>query len=244
MSKIVKHSRYSYLVSLRDPTKAHHPHYCNGILVGERQVVTSAHCVDPNTGGHPLPVVHVGRECHNCPGDFLVVQSRSAKADSSWMGRVGESGDIAIVFLDTPVVGVTYATLSLDTEAVRRFGFNYLHSFTYDRYGTISELELLAREARTCTRAYNEGGFPEMVVNDGMLCASSLGPDDICQGYSGAPLIIKGTNSMDDLIVGIMSFGTAGCQLPAVYADVALYANDLLMLLNTGFPDTYKGSRK
>ena len=199
--------------------------------------MTAAHCVDPNTGGHLLPIVHVGRPCHNCDGEYTTVQASGAVADPSWAGKFLNSGDIAIVFLEKPITNVVPATLSMDTEAVRRFGFKFLHSFTYDRTGGVSETQLLAREAAPCQREYNQGDFPELLMQPGMLCASSLGPGDVCQGYSGAPLVIKGTTAAEDIVVGIMSFGTQGCQLPAVYADVAVYANDLLMLMNTAHHD-------
>ena len=218
----VNGERYPYLVSLRDPTSPEKPHYCNGILVGEKEVVTAAHCVDPKMGGHLLPLVKVGQA-----DSAMLVETKDVKVDDTWESSVLLAGDFALLVLEEKVKNAEPATLSMDPEAVRLFGFNFLHSFTYmEGKDTVNEVQLLAREPELCQRIYRNDDFTVDIL-PGMLCASAVG-SEVCSGFSGAPLIIKGEEPSEDIVVGLLSFGTEGCNLPAIYTDVSVYSKNLM----------------
>merc|ERR1712183_396218 len=62
-----------------------------------------------------------------------------------------------------------------------------------------------------------------------MLCAARPGKD-ACSGDSGGPLIVRGADHTEDVVVGIVSWGT-GCanpRYPGVYSRISM-AYDWIM---------------
>ena len=184
-------------------------------------MVTAAHCVDPKMGGHLLPLIKVGQ------ADSVFVETKDVLVEDTWESNVLLAGDFALLVLEEEVPNIQPATLSMDPEAVRLFGFQFLHSFTFvEGKDTVNEVQLLAREAALCQRIYRDDNFSVDIL-PGMLCASAIG-SEVCTGFSGAPLIIKGAEPSEDVVVGLLSFGTEGCNLPAIYTDVSVYSNNVL----------------
>eukprot|EP00588_Corethron_pennatum_P008952 CAMPEP_0194276414 /NCGR_PEP_ID=MMETSP0169-20130528/9026_1 /TAXON_ID=218684 /ORGANISM="Corethron pennatum, Strain L29A3" /LENGTH=123 /DNA_ID=CAMNT_0039020137 /DNA_START=741 /DNA_END=1109 /DNA_ORIENTATION=- len=55
-----------------------------------------------------------------------------------------------------------------------------------------------------------------------MLCTDSSDEGkDACQGDSGGPLIVKGNSSVEDILVGVVSWGSVCAKYPGVYSSVS-----------------------
>jgi len=63
--------------------------------------------------------------------------------------------------------------------------------------------------------------IPDIYITDNMLCTHPEGGRDSCQGDSGGPLIRRGPTAVDDVIVGVTSWGFVCGETPGVYARIS-----------------------
>lgn len=91
--------------------------------------------------------------------------------------------------------------------------------------GTASDI-LRQVDIRTASPEFCKSQLGSSYGNPTYLCAGSPGKDS-CQGDSGGPLVIRRNNQW--LLVGLVSFGAAGCADPvdylAVYSRISTVAN-------------------
>lgn len=86
------------------------------------------------------------------------------------------------------------------------------------------EVPLAAWEV--CSRIYGTSGAldsPKSIEGQWM-CAGGEGRD-ACQGYGGAPLVVKENGVYSQ--IGIMSFGSDSCggvNIPSVYTSISFFA--------------------
>merc|ERR1711957_24831 len=93
------------------------------------------------------------------------------------------------------------------------------------------EVELDIIDNYECNQAYQDYYYSSLLT-DNMICAARPGKD-ACQGDSGGPLIIKGTDNTEDVLVGVVSFGTcADMNYPGVYALVSEAYNWIIEYIN------------
>jgi trypsin len=216
-----------------------------------RSVLTAAHCVTDKTGQPAAPDLVVLNDLDNSAvGNSEVLQtvarvivhpsyhvdagfydmallllllllSKSVTIQPVKLGTAGGGNGGTMVTLagfgdniESPDQGLGAATSS--ASATRSF-------FPQDLPGHVllHEVTLPTVSDAACAKYYGQTVVPEM-----MLCAGTIkGGKDSCQGDSGAPLLLAGTNVQ----VGIVSFGD-GCArpgVPGVYSRIAFFG-DLL----------------
>ncbi|NOU32784.1 MAG: trypsin-like serine protease [Polyangiaceae bacterium] len=168
---------------------------CTATLVGPQTVITASHCAVVPTGG-----------TNTCQGSFFVDISGQGGSRAAWRkaayhtcarlrvpGSIPGEKDIAILHLDTPITGVTPATIA---SAVPSSGDRTIYG--YGRFGRKCA-ESLDYHKRKLTIAAARRVFATVT----------------CPGDSGGPHFVFGTSS-------IMAV-TSGDLLVQVTGDVAGY---------------------
>jgi len=217
---------FPFLASIRNSADA----YCGGALIGNRWVLTAAHCFS----GVPASV-DLGKHAQNLLnlGDDPCVERHTIRRQIPYPGfRAGDNDhDIGLLELDRPSQypgarlhnATNFASPCFqDFEAPGR-------SLTIAGWGTVSyggnqlpsslqSAQVPMQDLQRCKRMYSQ-------VTDKMLCAGyDAGQIDACQGDSGGPLFHIGGNGIFT-VVGVVSFG-AGCGQPnafGVYTRVSQY---------------------
>ena len=220
---------------------------CGGSLISRRVVVTAAHCLDAmGRTLHPSQIRVVAGTVNPFPSSEPLRQV----AKVSRHPRSGHSGtdDLGYLLLADPVpdrpayrpiatAGPADVGLYLHGTPARVSGWGSTvgdlgsPSFpTYPRNLRAADVPVVGDVE--CAAAYAAYGlvnpaYAGVVIDaETMVCAGSA-VADACYGDSGGPLWID-RDGLPPLLVGITSFGPAGCALaaaPGVFTEVAAYAD-------------------
>jgi len=215
---VSQQDRYKYIVSL---TSASGGHVCGGSLIARNLVLTAAHCK-----GH-FSKVEIGRfDTGDTSENYEVFSSLSTLVHPEF-DKDFIRNDFMIIRLDHDS---TYPYVILNQnkyipESLTVFGWGVTASDGSSYRGPLLETSVNYIPNSQCKNS--EGSVDNIrrsfygLIQDNMLCASAPSTDS-CFGDSGGPLIIKGTNSNDDIQVGIVSWGfeCANPNFPGVYARV------------------------
>ena len=212
---------------------------CGGTLVGDKYVITAAHCTDEN-----LPedlFVRVGDTSFDTiyEATAITVAVQRIKQHPNYSQQSGYPvNDIAVLELATPVSLHDYPNIKpvCLPSAHAKFpgnglvsGWGTVHSYS-DGFGQadsylnswLHEVEVTVFEDSNC-------GAMNASMTDDMLCAGlNEGGKDACQGDSGGPLVAadKDQNNAQSLI-GVVSWGK-GCAAPdalGMYAEVSHFTD-------------------
>ncbi|GMH37847.1 hypothetical protein BSKO_05731 [Bryopsis sp. KO-2023] len=224
-------SRHPYIVSIRSTRRS--SHLCNGVLVGNRTVLTAAHCMDvrQSTLAEPNPEVWVGTFTTDELDESIAVVRKVVrfKMHPKYRGNRRKGYDMASLQLDEAVVSERHRPIRLMSPKIAEIIFQQgsplgLLGFgrTSARSGAAPVLQLGFMnyiENKECNRKYFKGA-----VTKSMLCAGETA-SGACTGDDGAPLILLGRKPQLDILVGVVSIpdsrcGTTSSPVPSVFAPV------------------------
>jgi len=205
--------------------------FCGGTLVGDRYVITAAHCTIDLQASWLKVLLGDTNIANSTEALHFVKDVAEIINHPDYKSFPGYSwNDIAVLVLSTTVDIYAHPNIKPaclpDTETVDDLigeqavvsgwgsvGFeqhsnNHLHDVTVEVYGK------------------SNCGSVNHLMREDMLCAGLMeGGKDACQGDSGGPLVAKNDkdNNGAATLVGVVSWGR-GCanrNAPGVYADVA-----------------------
>ncbi|MEP2651509.1 MAG: trypsin-like serine protease [Paraglaciecola sp.] len=208
---------------------------CGGSFIGDKWVITAAHCVDD--GSASFLQMNIG-EYDLSDGADNAIDIANVYIHPSYNGSTFEN-DIAIIELTESVntTTVTIATSEVTSQyAVENSiatvagwggttGYEPGEGPTSGFPDVLREVDLQLMTNEQCINRLNENVFvDDSDITNNMICAAIAdGGKGSCQGDSGGPLVINTGSGVQQ--VGIVSFGF-GCAAegyPGVYTRVSQY---------------------
>merc|ERR1712183_1170121 len=213
--------------------------FCGGSFIGQRLVLTAAHCIPQAGDSYSLDLVRLG--AHNLSQDTEAgaVDYRVERIFLHPLYSTGRNhtNDIAILVLDTPGGGaVSQAGLSPvclpspdqeDLEAgfpLTVAGWGTRQENSRGRPDTLHQVVVEYSVQAQCAAAYRR--LTGLDLGDGLLCAGHpQGGRDACRGDSGGALLLQDPLTLTWTAVGVVSSGH-GCgrrEFPGLYTRLSSY---------------------
>jgi hypothetical protein len=226
-------------------------HVCGAAYIGERWVITAAHCIKPIPPGGFFQnrEIRLGSLYLSSPAQTFEIDAVVVHDGFDPDPRLTPRNDIALIRLKrAPVTSNNWSEGGIDKVDLPALGSarpgprdnlivtGWGYTGVTGNSGNIRDehnnLQRFTRELRygtfqlqssaACT---NNRNFKAKgyVVGPGQLCAGSNRSQDSCRGDSGGPLTWR--ERFPPVLIGLVSYGP-GCGLPgtpAVYTDVSSY---------------------
>ncbi|XP_068903376.1 brachyurin-like [Tenebrio molitor] len=183
--------------------------FCGGTIVGEKAILTAAHCLKDSTGFVIyLGTNNIGQENSNA----VIVNSTTYVAHPQYNSQNLEN-DIGIILLSSPITfndnikSIELATETLATyEETIAVGWGTTRNEDTLPSDVLYHVSLVTLSNAACQRVYGTQ------IKDTMVCANGYGSEGICRGDSGGPLVQKNSEGKD-ILVGVASFFSGyGCD--------------------------------
>ncbi len=196
---------------------AYDGHFCGGVLIGARWVLTAGHCVQGQASDPAnLHIVHGVTNLRSEQGNMYNVERIVPHPDYN-NDDVGQGNDIALIKLDRAASAGRGAYALLPQASIaRNFVFPEACAVVTgwgttrpedQAPNTMQAVAMPIISNEECRRAYGVHGFSPDAIPDSDVCAGFLqGGVDSCQGDSGGPLVVEG-GPKGFVLAGIVSRG-------------------------------------
>lgn len=204
--------RYPYAALVQSSS-----HFCGGALVAPDIVLSAAHCLTYN--GEVLATSHERRAPSASP---LAIEKQILHPLFDFITL---DYDLMILKLNGRISSVSPIRINQDNDNTPQVG----SILTVMGWGQVSpqqsEISDVLREA---TLTYISNGvcseyWGEDAIHSSMMCAT-WGNGIDCNGDSGGPVILRGNNTTEDILVGLVSWGDNDCnneEAPGVYVRLS-----------------------
>lgn len=211
---------YKFLVSLRIGES----HYCAGSVIHPKVVVTAAHCIEPiRQKGSDFPLIVTAP---NAASNSDPVGTRASVVRGAYNAAT-HNNDIAVLLLNRELEGVEPIKMAKPGTILSRgeqlqiagWGLQSENSMEISPY--LMEATVGFVDNSECNKILGMGK-----ITDNMICAGDLiNGRDACQGDSGGPLLFYNSETGEQELLGVVSWGI-GCGrigLPGVYSSVPYF---------------------
>ena len=239
--------RFPYYTLLKTFTKSGTGSSCGGTLIAPDVIMTAAHCVEGSDDffGDSSPVLGVDAFVNSTTIQYSKYEHY--RTGIKWIvhpdrNEVTNKNDVALIFLDAPVIDVPMVKLNKDVNipasndptpltliglGVEDVNATFDPSFgSFTIYTYADKLRKLVTDTvpiPSCTKTYTS-----FYIGDSNICAGGKGvKEGSCFGDSGGPLLKTKSSANQDVQIAIASWvGSRDCSgaSPDVYARVSYFA--------------------
>lgn len=251
MNKIINGTRvtiraFSFMVSVVSLLQnGHDTVYCGGQYIGNKTVVTAAHCVQNSSASNVcvwFGLSQLQEGMSSCSGEGVNGGNRVSKTVlHPWWDESTMSNDVALLFLEdephvesTPILLPESEAYDKEGTALLLLGFGKTDPDAYfqpplEDFGLRLGERVVVFPPQHFGRLHvNESvmlvaGDPRLLSDTFTTLSETHGYTDSCQGDSGGPLFSFKENTHESVLVGITSWGISCgyADLPGVYTRVS-----------------------